>query len=385
LRVAFDSWVLSSRLRCQGTYVYARSLITQFKKIAACETGTELRLFTCPAAANDANSIESAAGFELFPSRWLARDRLWRLVGANVAASRAGADIMFSPTSNIFPWGSVPVVCTIHDVTPVVMPSHSRKVTMLLRTLLWSAAKLSRGIITVSEHSRNDLVERYGVPENKISVVYNGYDKGMFNDAPPDATRLKALQQKLGVARPYLFHHGVIQPRKNLKRLIDAYRLMLSRNRSLDMDLVLAGPLGWEYAETVAVAGDDAGAQGRVVLTGALDGPDLAALIHGATLVVIPSLYEGFCLPMVEAMACGTPTIAANASCLPEVSGGVLRYFDPLEIEDMAACMQAALEHDELRSDLVQRGKERAECFAWERCAAETLDVIQRHARHGSN
>jgi glycosyltransferase involved in cell wall biosynthesis len=181
VRVAFDSWVLSSRLRYQGTYVYAQNLITQFKKIAARQTDKEFRLFACPGAANDANSIEAAGGFELFPSRWLARDRLWGLAGANFAASRARADVMFSPTSNIFPCGGVPVVCTIHDVTPVVMPSHSRKVTTLLRTLLWSAAKFSRAIITVSERSRSDLVERYGVPEEKISVVYNGYDKAVFS------------------------------------------------------------------------------------------------------------------------------------------------------------------------------------------------------------
>ncbi|HMF92502.1 MAG TPA: glycosyltransferase family 1 protein [Candidatus Angelobacter sp.] len=384
MRIAFDSWVLSSRLRCQGTYVYAQSLIAQLKKIAAHETTTELRLFTCPAAANDANSIEAAGSFELFPSRWLARDRLWRLVGANLAASRAGADVMFSPTSNIFPWGSVPVVCTIHDVTPVVMPSHSPKVIMMLRTLLWAAAKFSRGIITVSEHSRNDLVKRYGVAEDKISVVYNGYDKAVFNETLPDAVRLKTLRQKFSTSRPYIFHHGVIQPRKNLKRLIDAYRLLLSRKRTLELDLVLAGPLGWEHGEIVAAA-DGGCAQGRVVLTGALDAPDLAALIHGASLVVVPSLYEGFCLPMVEAMACGAPTIAANASCLPEVSGGVLRYFNPLEIEDMTACMDAVLEDSALRDELVRRGKQRATCFDWERCAAETLNVILRHARNGTN
>ena len=123
MRIAFDSWVLSSRLRYQGTYVYARSLIAQFKKVAT-QRDNEFLLFTCPRAANDANSIEGAGGFEPLPSNWLRRDRIWRLAGASFAASRARADVMFSPTSSIFPWGSVPVVCTIHDVTPVVMPSH---------------------------------------------------------------------------------------------------------------------------------------------------------------------------------------------------------------------------------------------------------------------
>jgi len=273
VRIAFDSWVLSNRLRYQGTYVYAQNLIAQFRKIAARED-SNFCLFTCPGAGNDANTIAGASGFELFPSRWLGRDRMWRFVGANLAASRACADVMFSPTSNIFPWGGVPVVCTIHDVTPVVMPSHARGVTMVLRTLLAAATKLSCGIITVSERSRDDLVERYGVPKQKISVVYNGYDRTVFNETPPDAARLKALQQRLGVTRPYLFHHGVIQPRKNLKRLIEAYRLLLARNHDLDMDLVLAGPLGWEYGEIVGAASDGANARGRVALTGVLEAQD---------------------------------------------------------------------------------------------------------------
>ena len=384
MRIAFDSWVLSSRLRYQGTYVYARSLIAQFKKVAT-QKDNEFLLFTCPRAANDANSIEGAGGFEPLPSNWLRRDRIWRLAGASFAASRARADVMFSPTSSIFPWGSVPVVCTIHDVTPVVMPSHSRRVTMLQRTLLAAAARRSRGIIAVSECSRDDLMERYGVSKDKIAVVYNGYDKTVFNATPPDAARLKALCQRFGIIRPYLFHHGVIQPRKNLQRLIEAYRLLLARSRDLDVDLVLAGPLGWQYAAIVNAAGDGAGSRGRVILTGVLETPDLATMIHGARLVVVPSLYEGFCLPMVEAMACGTPTIAANASCLPEVSGGILRYFNPLEIEDMAACMLQALEDAALRDELARKGMERAARFDWERCAMETLHVIGQHARNGSN
>ena len=108
-------------------------------------------------------------------------------------------------------------------------------------------------------------------------------------------------------------------------------------------------------------------------------------MLRGATLTVIPSLYEGFCLPMVESMACGVPTIASNNSCLPEVSDGVLRYFDPLQIEEMVACMQRALEDDALRAELSRRGKERAASFDWERCAEATLAVLARHARNGKN
>ncbi len=380
MKIAFDSWVLSSRLRHQGTYVYAQNLIAQFKRIAKADPEIKFCLFASPRAANDANSVEPGCGFELARTGWLARDRLWRLGGVSLAASRARADLIFSPTSNIRPAGAIPVVCTIHDVTPVVMPSHSRKVTWLLRCLLRWACKRSRAIITVSECSKQDLVRTYGLPESKISVVYNGFDDAIFNDRPCDCERQKLLGKRFGLERPYLWHHGVIQPRKNLKRLIEAYRLMLSRNPNLELDLVFAGTLGWEYEEILAAAGNGANHRGRVILTGPLEDWDLAALLKRASLAVIPSLYEGFCLPMVEAMACGVPVVAANTSCLPEVSGGVLKYFDPRSVEDMAACMEQTLEDDAVRKTLAQRGRERSAAFSWRRCAEQTLEVLKRHA-----
>ncbi len=377
-KIAFDSWALASRFRHHGTYGYAQNLIGEFKQLAAKNPGLEFCLFSCHGNSNDANSIEPGRGFELSNTRLLARDRLWRLGGANLAAARAHADLIFSPTSNILPLGTVPVVCTIHDVTPILTPSHSRKVTWLLRSLLWWSCHYSRAIITDSECSKKDLIRIYGLPESRVSVVYLGYDAAIFNDSAPDPGAQQELLSRLGITRPYLLHHGIIQPRKNLKRLIEAYRLVLSRSRSLDFDLVLAGPLGWEYEETLAAAGNGDGRQGRVILPGALNDSDLAMLIKGASLVVIPSLYEGFCLPMVEAMACAVPAIVANASCLPEVSGGVLKYFDPTSVKEMAACMEQVLESGDTRKGLAQRGRERAACFSWRRCAEETLDVLRR-------
>jgi glycosyltransferase involved in cell wall biosynthesis len=383
LKVAFDSWVLASRLRYHGTYVYAQNLLTQFRRIAQSSPETKFCLFASPRAANDANLHEPGSRFELTRSDLLAWDRLWRLGGVGLAAARVRADLILSPTSNIVPVGTVPVVCTIHDVIPIMMRVHSRKVTLLLQSLMWASARFSRAIITDSECSKKDLVNAYRLPESKVSVVYLGYDATVFNDNPADRDREQALLSRLGIGRAYVFHHGVIQPRKNLMRLMEAYRLMLSRNRNLELDLVLAGRLGWEYEEILVAASNGANTPGRVILAGALDDSDLAVLLKRATLVVIPSLYEGFCLPMVEAMACGAPTVAANSSCLPEVSGGVLKYFDPLSVEDMADCMEQVLESDERRKDLAQRGKQRAACFSWQRCAEQTLDVLRRQCESG--
>jgi glycosyltransferase involved in cell wall biosynthesis len=379
LRIAFDSWALASRLRYHGTYVYAQNLIAQFKTIAEERPDLSFCLFTSPQASNDAKAITPGSGFELVRTGLLAHDRFWRMGGVGMAAAHARADLIFSPTSNILPTGVVPVVCTIHDAIPVMLPFvHSRKIRLLLRSLMWSAAKFSRAIITVSEFSKQDLISTYQLPESKVSVIYSGHDQAVFNDAIPDPQRQKSLLARLGISKAYVFHHGVIQPRKNLIRLMQAYRLMLSRNRNLELDLVLAGRLGWDYDDILAMAGDGANQRGRVILAGALEEIDLATLIKTATLAVIPSLYEGFCFPMVEAMACGVPTIAANGSCLPEISGGVLKYFDPLSVEDMAVCMEQVLENEETRRELAQRGKQRAAIFCWRRCAEQTLDVLIR-------
>jgi glycosyltransferase involved in cell wall biosynthesis len=377
MKIAIDSWVLSSRFRYQGTYVYAQSLLAEFRKIAQANSEVSFCLFTSPTNSNDAGSFQPGTGFELTAAPLLSRDRFWRLGGASLAARRAHAHLIFAPTLSAMPLGKIPLVCTIHDVTPVVMPSHSRKVTLLQRSLLWAITRGAGHIITDSECSRRDLIRLYGLPESKVSVVYLGYDKALFNSDPPDSGQQKKLLTRLGLAKPYILHHGMIQPRKNLKRLIEAYRLMISRNANLEFDLVLAGAMGWEYEDIVATANSPG--KGRIIFPGAVSGDDLAMLIKGASLVVIPSLYEGFCLPMIEVMACGVPVIASNGSCLPEISGGVLKYFDPCSVEEMASSMEQALENDELRKTLRREGKSRASSFDWQCCAEETLAILRRH------
>jgi glycosyltransferase involved in cell wall biosynthesis len=351
-------------------------LIAEFGKIARTRPELQFCLFTSPRNGNDAGRMEPGDRFEIAQESLLSHDYLWRFGGAGRAAARANADLMFAPAPSVFPVGRIPVVCTIHDATPVMMPSHSKKVTLLQRSLLRALTQQAQAIITVSECSRNDLVSIYGIPESGVFVIYNGYDKTLFNDAAPNPEQQKRLRARLRLDRPFILHHGTIQPRKNLKRLIEAYRLMLSRNSNLELDLVLAGELGWEYEEILAAA-HTTGKPGRIVLTGGLDGPDLVLLIKAANLAVMPSLYEGFCLPMVEAMACGIPVVAASSSCLPEVSGGGLKYFDPCSVEDMAHCMEQALENEDLRKRLVGEGKRRAADFDWRRCAEETIGVFQ--------
>ncbi len=384
MKIAVDSWTLASRFRCQGTYVYTQNLLREFKKIVRHDAGVSFSLFSSARNGNDAIHIAPEERFELCTSALLDHDRLWRFGGAGLSASRACADVMFIPTAATLPMGPIPVVCTIHDVTPFTMPSHSAPVGAMQRILLNGCARFSRMIITSSECSKKDIVAHLRVPEEKVVVIHDGCDQSLFNPAPPDVAALTALLARLRIDKPYLLHHGTIQPRKNLKRLIEAFHLMLAENADLDFDLVLVGQLGWESDDIVNAAAkrDD---RGRVILAGMLDDSDLALIIKGTSLAVVPSLYEGFSLPMVEAMACGVPTIASNTSCLPEISGNALAYFDPLSVEDIAACMHAVLRDSDLNRRLRQKGIDRAREFTWERCARQTLNVLMKVGQPSRN
>jgi glycosyltransferase involved in cell wall biosynthesis len=380
VKVAFDASALKQRYSHHGIQVYTRNLLNALRG-AAGDRGMEIRPFV--PASNESNpAFPDQPGFRPRTSALVRFDRLWRYGGATARAWLDGADIMLNPNGASLPIGTLlPTVTTIHDLTPMVMPCFPRRITLLLRFLLSRSARSSAAIITVSENSRQDIVRLCGVPPSKVHMVCEGYDRAFFHDAPPDPGKLKALRARLGIGRPYVLHHGAVQPRKNLPRLIAAYAELLARNPKLDLDLVLAGPLAWQFEETVAAAKRACIGRAKVVLTGALSDQNLSLLLRGAEMEVIPSLYEGFCLPMVEAMACGVPTIAAIGSCLPEVSGGVLRYFDPYSVEEMAASMEEVLRSSDLRAELIGRGKQRARQFSWELCAQQTLDVVAQVAR----
>lgn len=381
LKVAVDASALKPQYKHHGIQVYTRNLLAALQRIAG-PGGMEIRPFL-PSSENSATiKFTKEPGFHPRKSSLMRFDRLWRYGGATAAAFLDGADVILNPHGVSLPVNALlPVVTTIHDLTPMVTPCFPRRTAFFLKFLLARSAKSSAAIITVSENSRQDIVLICGVPESKVHVIYEGYDRDLFNAVPPNPVLLQQLLTRLGVGRPYILHHGAIQPRKNLPRLIAAYRQMLAGNSRLDFDLVLAGPFAWQHEETVHAARSNESGKGKIILTGALNDRDLSLLMRGASLEVIPSLYEGFCLPMIEAMACGVPTIAANTSCLPEISGGVLRYFNPGSVEDIAACMEAVLLSRDLQAELAERGRKRAQKFSWDLCARETAAVLEQVAR----
>ena len=374
--VAVDTLFMSKQFRHTGTGVYLSHVLSEFLKIAGESTGEiEFHGFM-PPDDNWANNGFVSSFLHVHTAPILARKRLWLLGGMAVHTARTRPDVVFLPTAHhSLPGRSAPVVTTIHDAIPKQLPPDLLTHAAPLHAMTWLNARLARKIVTVSAWSRRDLMEIYRVPPEKVEVVYNGYDKRLYNTIAPDPGASAALLSRFGIRRPFVLHHGMVQLRKNVHRLIQAWDRIAESSRSFDAQLVLAGPMGIGY-EKILKGREASPRREQIIVSGALPEADLSTLVKNASLCVIPSLYEGFCLPMVEAMACGVPTVASDCSCIPEISGRVLEYFAPDSVEEMAQTIRRALEDTGLRERLHVRGLERAAEFSWERCARETWRIL---------
>jgi glycosyltransferase involved in cell wall biosynthesis len=193
-----------------------------------------------------------------------------------------------------------------------------------------------------------------------------------------DPAELARVRSKYGLASSYLLDVGTLQPRKNLVRLIDAFAEVCraSEGSKRALQLVLAGKKGWLYRD-IFERGRELGIETQVVFPGFVPEEDLAALYSGASLFVMPSLYEGFCLPVLEAMACGTAVVCSTTSSLPEVVGDAALQFDPRDVREMASTIVRVLRKQDLRRSLVARGIEQVKPFTWARAARRVLGVLQ--------
>ena len=261
-------------------------------------------------------------------------------------------------------------VITIHDVTPLLFPgTHERTNVLYHRHLLPAVLKRADRVITVSESSRRDIVRCFGLAEEKIAVVSNGVDPAFLPDPvgePGETVR--------SLPRPYILHVGTLEPRKNLELLIRSFAL--ARRRGLDHYLVLAGMRGWGGSRLEAVAAE-LGVAEALILAGYVPHDDIPHLYAGADFFVYPSLYEGFGLPPLEAMACGVPVITSDTSSLPEVTGDAALLVDPRSEGEVADAMLKLAGDVALRRELREKGLVQARRFTWRRAAEATLAVYR--------
>jgi glycosyltransferase involved in cell wall biosynthesis len=281
-------------------------------------------------------------------------------------------DVLFVPAHVVPLIHPRRTVVTIHDLgylhMPEAHPGWSR------RYLDWStrwSARAARRIIAVSGMTKNDLVSTLHVPATKIAVIHHGV---RADPCRLSRTAIDATLARLAIPRPYVLFLGTVQPRKNLQGLIRAFARVVAAG--LPQTLVIAGRLGW-MTEPIHAEVAAQGLAGRVHFAGYIADADVPALYAGADAFAFPSLYEGFGMPTLEAMACGVPVVASNTTSLPEIVGEAGLLVDPLDTDAVADALIAILRDDTLRARLIAAGIERASQFSWERCARETLDVIE--------
>jgi glycosyltransferase involved in cell wall biosynthesis len=263
---------------------------------------------------------------------------------------------------------------TLHDAFPLSFPGHSTAFERLLYRF-WLPLILPHfdGVITDSQNSKRDICRLLHMSDKKVIVIPAASTRHF---RPLTEAEISPVLGRYGLIRPYILYVGSIEPRKNLLRLLDAYVLL--RESLSQYHLVIVGARNYWKSSPVARAVEHQGLQAQVTFTGYIPDEHLPALYNGAALFCFPSLYEGFGLPVLEAMACGVPVVTSNTSSLPEVAGDAAFLVDPYNVDEIAAAMRRVLQDGELAHDLHHRGLARAAQFSWEKTARETIAVYEK-------
>jgi len=266
-----------------------------------------------------------------------------------------------------------PAVVTIYDLSFLLYPeSFKRFKRFYLGLFTRLSARRARRIIAISRSTKRDVIRLLGVPPEKVEVVYCGIDEAFH---PLAEDQVAVFRSERGLPERFVLFVGTIEPRKNVARLIEAFSVF--RFPFSDFRLVIGGAKGWFYDDVFARV-EELGLEGQVVFPGYIPVSELPLWYNAAELFVYPSLYEGFGLPPLEAMACGTPVITANTSSLPEVVDSAGLTVDPLDVEGLAEAMRRVLGDEVLRREMRERGLQRAKSFSWMKTAQETVQVYQR-------
>ncbi len=273
----------------------------------------------------------------------------------------------------LVPVGNAPTVLTVHDLIFERLPDHHKALNRwYLRAAMPLFCRRATHIIAVSEYTRSDLIELYGIAPGKITVIPEAADARF---RPQSKERRDQVRTKYDLPARYWLCVGTIEPRKNLIRLLQAWEPLYLAGEA--PPLVIVGRRGWLYEDFLAAL-ESSPARDGVLFPGWVVDEDLPAIYAAAELCLVPSIYEGFGLPVLEAMAAGAPVACSNTTAIAEIADDAALLFDPYDVGAIRAALQTALSDPALREDLRQRGYRRAAQFSWDRAADETLAVYRR-------
>jgi glycosyltransferase involved in cell wall biosynthesis len=298
-------------------------------------------------------------------------DAVWHAEAARNATREC--DVFLATNSYVTPWFlGIPTALVVHDLIPFQKGIHAnRRAALIERLTIRRALRRATTIVCDSYSTRDDLVRFSPQVESKAAVVQLAAEAGFAR--PRTEAELADVRARHDLPRPFVLCTGTLEPRKNLVRVLDAFGSLPETVRSTH-DLVLVGPRGWEFEEILSRAA------GAARLLGQVSEEDLAALYQACEVFCFPSLYEGFGLPLLEAMSAGAASIASNVSSLPEVGGDAVRYVDPSSTEDIAGALGELLGSPDERARLRELARRRATEFSWAKTAAETLGHLTRLA-----
>ena len=368
MRIAIDAHTVGTKLG--GNESYAVNLIEALAEI------DRVNHYTIYVTTNEAR--------ERFSSRWpnfkvratLPHTPLIRIPLTLSAELRKNPVDVLHVQFTAPPFCPCPVVVSIHDLSFEHLPQtfNRRSRTQLRLTVRHSARRAAR-ILSLSEHTRHDIIETYGVKPQRVTAIPLAAPEHFGPIS--DNRELQRVRHNYGIDRDYILSVGSIQPRKNLARLVRAYA-SLRGDGSADTlpKLVLVGKCAWLYDETLRAL-DETNVKDAVVLTGYVPERDLPALYSGALCFVYPSYFEGFGLPPLEAMKCGSPVVVGNRTSLPEVVGDAALAVDPFDVDAIAGAIRRLVNDSALRRELSIKGQERANEFTWRETAKKTLAVYK--------
>ncbi len=371
LRIGINAHLLSSTAgyRRAGIHQYIAQVLRFLPALAA---DTEYLIYARHMATDQ---TLYRRGFTIMDTRWPTEQRLARIFWEQTAwpldVTRQRLDLLHSMAFVTPLLNRVPEVLTIYDLSffhfPQLFPTMQRA---YLQSQTARSVRGARRLITISEASKMDICELFGVPPSRVDVVYPGVDP-FYVPAPKE--QIEQFRHREQLPEKMLLHVGTLQPRKNIPVLLHA----LAQLQKPEVLLVMAGGKGWMYDELFALV-DELGLREQVRFAGYVPDEDLPLWYNAAAALVFPSMYEGFGMPVIEAMACGTPVIAARSSSIPEAGGGAALYFEPEDVDALTLHLAAILEDERLTDDLRGQGQVQAAQFTWPRAGRETADVYRK-------
>lgn len=385
MKIAFDLTQIPANKT--GAGIYALNLVREITRLNTSTPTHEFLFFIQDDDPEFMTLIQNEKHCTLHPVKsFIYRNMLPRLAFEQFILPRhckkENVDIIFSTHYTIPYFTRIPRVVVFHDMTFYLFPELHEKIKRLyFKTLMPHSVKKSRAVITVSESTKNDVLTQFPLtPRNKISVIHHGVDA--FDETKTtDKTSIDTYLQKYGLtAKEYVLFVGTLEPRKNITGLLHAYH-HLRQSTGADFKLVIVGKKGWFYREIFETV-KKYKLEDAVVFTGYVDETEKRALLSQTLMFLYPSFYEGFGIPILEAMAAGAPVITGNTSSLPEVAGDAALLVNPHEWEEIAAAMKRLLTDPKLQDKLKQKGLKQAASFTWEKTAEQTMELLQNLPTH---